>query len=55
MSESIELCVLREGYWDLISTYPPSQEGIAIKEAANIQTGYAAVAVLSAYRLLHYP
>ncbi len=51
MSESIELCALREGYWDLISTYPPSQEGIAIKEAANIQTGYAAVAVLSVEKM----
>ncbi len=47
MSDTIELCALRDGFWDLISTYDTSQEKIAIQEAANIQTGYAAVAVLS--------
>ncbi|MEC9291333.1 MAG: adenylate/guanylate cyclase domain-containing protein [Pseudomonadota bacterium] len=47
MSDTIELCALRDGFWDLISTYDASQEKIAIQEAANIQTGYAAVAVLS--------
>lgn len=51
MSESIELCALRDGFWDLIASYPSSQEQIAIKEAANIQSGYLAVAVLSVEKM----